>query len=132
MKRRLRVGIRWREGSYTAALRVLRRGACGKRTVQAPGLYFAWLADLRNILTTKRLDVIVPIPPTGTASVAELDKQVKPDLKNVSADLTLMRQLGLLEFAEANGHGNARAPVVPYDEIDITINLRTLAQSEAA
>jgi predicted transcriptional regulator len=132
MKRRLRVGIRSREDSYTAALHALRRAESGKRTVQAPGLYFESLEDLRKILTTKRLDLLVAILHQAPGSVTELAKLVRRDLKNVSADLTLLRQLGLVEFVEAKGHGNARTPVVPYDEIDITIDLRTLTQSAAA
>ncbi|SRR6266849_807835 len=132
MKRRLRVGIRAREDSYTAALQVLQRVEGGNRTVQAPGLYFESLEDLRKILTARRLDLLVAILRQTPESVTNLAKLVKRDLKNVSGDLALLRQLGLVEFVEAKGHGNARTPVVPYDEIDITIDLRTLAQSEAA
>lgn len=133
MKRCLHVGIRSRENSYAAALRALRRAESGKkRTVQAPGLYFESLEDLRKILTTKRLDLLVAILRQAPESVTDLGKLVGRDLKNVSADLALLRQLGLVEFVEAKGHGNGRTPVVPYDEIDITIDLRALTQSEAA
>jgi predicted transcriptional regulator len=132
MKRRLRVSIRSREDSYTAALQALQRVEGGNQTVQAPGLYFESLEDLRKILTARRLDLLVAILRQAPESVTDLARLVKRDLKNVSGDLVLLRQLGLVEFVEAKGHGNARTPVVPYDEIDITIDLRTLAQSEAA
>jgi predicted transcriptional regulator len=132
MKRRLRVGIRSREESYTAALRAIQQVESGKRAVQSPSLYFESLEDLRRILTTKRLDLLVVILRQSPGSVTELAKLVGRDLKNVSADLALLRQLGLVEFVDSKGHGNARTPVVPYDEIDITIDLRILAQPEAA
>jgi len=132
MKRRLHVGIRSREDSYTDALQALRRTESRARTVQAPRLYFESLEDPRKILTTKRLDLLVAILRQAPGSVTDLAKLVRRDLKNVSADLTLWRQLGLVEFVKAKRHGNARTPVVPYDEIDIIIDLRSLAQSEAA
>jgi predicted transcriptional regulator len=132
MKRRLRVGIRSREDSYTAALQALRKVESGQRTAQTPGLYFESLEDLRKILTAKRLDLVVAILRKAPGSITELAKVVRRDPKNVSADLMLLRQLGLVELVEAKGQGNARTPIVPYDEIDVSIDLRTLAQSAAA
>lgn len=132
MKRRLRIGLRSREDSYTAALQALRRVEAGDLTAHKPGLYFESLEDLRKILTAKRLDLLVAILRHTPGSVTELARLVGRDLKNVSEDLTLLHQLGLVEFAAGEGHGNARAPVVPYDEIDLTIDLRALAEREAA
>lgn len=132
MKRRLRIGLRSREDSYTAALQALRRVEAGDLTAHKPGLYFESLEDLRKILTAKRLDLLVAILRHTPDSVTELARLVGRDLKNVSEDLTLLHQLGLVEFAAGEGHGNARAPVVPYDEIDLTIDLRALAEREAA
>lgn len=132
MKRRLRVGIRSREDSYTAALQALRQVETGKQTAQTPGLYFESLEDLRKILTVKRLDLLITVLRQAPGSATELARLVRRDLKNVSADLTILRQVGLIEFVDAKGHRNARTPVVPYDEIDINIDLHALAQSEAA
>ena len=132
MKRRLRVGIRSRDASYTAALQALQQVESGNRKAQTPGLYFESLEDLRRALTPKRMDLLVAILRQAPGSVTELAKLVNRDLKNVSEDLTLLRQIGLVEFVTATGHGNARTPVVPYDEIDITIDLQSLAQQEAA
>lgn len=132
MKRRLRVGIRSRADSYTAALQALRRVEAGDLTACASGLYFESLRDLRKILTAKRLDLLVAILRQTPGSVTELARLVGRNLKNVSEDLAILHQLGLVEFTAAGGHGNARTPVVPYDEIDITIDLRTLAERKAA
>ena len=119
MKRRLRVGIRSRDASYTAALQALQQVESGNRKAQTPGLYFESLEDLRRAFTPKRMDLLVAILRQAPGSVTELA-------------LTLLRQIGLVEFVTATGHGNARTPVVPYDEIDITIDLQSLAQQEAA
>ncbi|MCZ6774324.1 MAG: hypothetical protein O7G83_20390 [Proteobacteria bacterium] len=104
----------------------------GNRKAQTPGLYFESLEDLRRALTPKRMDLLVAILRQAPGAVTELAKSVNRDLKNVSEDLTLLRQLGLAEFVTATGHGNARTPVVPYDEIALTIDLQSLAQQAAA
>ncbi len=132
MKRRLHIGIRSRQGSYTAALQALRRAEKGNLTPRGAGLYFESLEDLRKILTAKRLDLLAAVLHNQPGSVTELARLVKRDLKNVSQDLALLHQLGLLEFAPGPAHGNARAPVVPYDEIDLTIDLRTIGKQKAA
>lgn len=132
MKRRLRIGVRSRQTSYVAALQALRQAEDGNRSSHGGGLYFESLDDVRKILTARRLDLIVAILRHRPGSVTELARVVKRDLKNVSEDLAVLRQLGVVEFAPGRTHGNARTPVVPYDEIDVTIDLRTLAGRKAA
>jgi predicted transcriptional regulator len=132
MKRRLRIGIRSGQASYTAALQALRRVEAGDRTTRAAGLYFESLEDIRKILTARRLDLLAAILRHRPGSVTELARLVRRDLKNVSEDLALLERLGLVAFGAGQGHGNARAPIVPYDEIDLTIDLRTLAKRKAA
>ena len=45
---------------------------------------------------------------------------------------SLLERLGLVEFGAGQGHGNARAPIVPYDEMDLTTDLKSLAKRKAA
>jgi predicted transcriptional regulator len=132
MKRRLHIGIRSREGSYEAALHALQRVETGDTKQSFPRLFFESIEDLRKILTTKRLDLLVAILRHQPGSVTELAQTVQRDLKNVSEDLTLLHQLGLVEFTAAGEHGNARTPIVPYDAIDLTIDLQALAERSAA
>lgn len=132
MKRRLRIGIRSREDSYTAALQAVRRAESGNLRVRRAGLYFESMEDLRKVLTARRLDLLVAVLHHRPGSVTELARLVRRDLKNVSDDLALLHGLGLVEVTAGRAHGNARAPVVPYDEIDITIDLHALAKRKAA
>ena len=90
------------------------------------------MEDLRKLLTAKRLDLLVAILRDAPGSVTELAQRVRRDIKNVSEDLAALQQLGLIEFAPGPSHGNARAPVVRYDEIDLTIDLQALAARTAA
>ena len=90
------------------------------------------MEDLRKLLTAKRLDLLVAILRHTPGSVTELARRLGRDIKNVSDDLAALQQLGLVEFAPGRAHGNARAPFVPYDEIDLTIDLQALAAQNAA
>ena len=132
MKRRLRIGIRSRKDSYTAALKTLRRVESGDRSFRGSGLYFESLEDLRKLLTAKRLDLLVAILRHAPGSVTALARRLGRDIKNVSEDLAALQQLGFIEFGPGPAHGNARAPIVPYDEIDLTIDLQALAAQKAA
>jgi len=132
MKRRLRIGIRSREDSYAAALQAVRRAESGNLRARRAGLYFESLEDLRKVLTARRLDLLVAVLHHRPGSVTELAHLVRRDLKNVSDDLALLHGLGLVEVTVGRAHANARAPVVPYDEIDITIDLHALAKRKAA
>jgi predicted transcriptional regulator len=132
MKRRLRIGVRPRQRSYSAALQAFRQAEAGRHAGRSGGLYFESMDDVRRILTARRLDLLVAILQRRPASVTELARVVKRDLKNVSEDLAVLQQLGVVEFAPSRTHGNARTPVVPYDEIEVTIDLKTLAVRKAA
>lgn len=132
MRRRLRIGIGSREESYAAALQALQRVEAGDHTAHEAGLYFESLEDLRKMLTAKRLDLLVAILRHRPGSMTEFARLVGRDLKNVSQDLTFLHQMGLVELSPTEGRGKARAPVIPYDEIDLTIDLQTLAKQDAA
>ncbi len=51
------------------------------------------------------------------------------DYKNVSEDIALLERLGLVELEGRGGKGGAKAPVVPYDEIQVTIDLRSSGEA---
>ena len=54
------------------------------------------------------------------------------DYKNVSTDITLLQRLGLVRLEAKSGKGRAHAPTVPYDKIQVTIDLRQPHTADAA
>jgi predicted transcriptional regulator len=54
------------------------------------------------------------------------------DYKNVSTDITLLQRLGLVRLEVKSGKGRAQVPTVPYDEIQVTIDLRQPHTAHAA
>lgn len=122
--RRLNIGIRTSAERSRALREALRRVARGDRASQQPGLYFESVEELRQILTEKRLELLLAISRHRPASVHELAGLLGRDYKNVSTDITLLERLGLVMLEAKGGKGRAQAPTVPYDEIQVTIDLR--------
>jgi predicted transcriptional regulator len=103
---------------------IFRRTAPEGQIPVEEALYFTDLETFRKGLTPKRLELLWPIADRHPQSVLELAALVKREPKNVSEDLEYLQQVGLAEFRPSAAHGNARAPVVPYDRLDFSLALR--------
>jgi predicted transcriptional regulator len=130
--RRLSIGIRTSTERSKALREAFRRVARGDRNSQDAGLYFETVAELRQILTAKRLELLLAIARHRPASVHELAKLIERDYKNVSTDIALLERLGLVKLGAKGGKGGAQVPTVPYDEIQVTIDLRQSRAAHAA
>ncbi len=131
-RRRLNIGIRTKAEGKKALRAAFAKVRQGDLTPQEPGLYFETVDDLRRILTEKRFDLLLAITHHHPGSVRELADQVSRDYKNVSEDVELLRQLGVVELEEREGRGGPKAPIVPYDEIHVTIALSSERAPQAA
>ncbi|HLX04761.1 MAG TPA: ArsR family transcriptional regulator [Candidatus Binatus sp.] len=130
--RRLNIGVR-ASAERTKALReAIRRVARGDRASHDASLYFETVAELRKILTEKRLELLLAIARHRPASVNELAGLLKRDYKNVSTDIAMLERLGLVKLNAKGGKGRAQTPTVPYDEIQVTIDLRQPRAARAA
>lgn len=129
---RLKIGIRTAAERSKALRETLRRVACGDRSATEPELYFESIDDLRRILTAKRLELLLTITRRRPGSVNELAEMVGRDYKNVSTDIAMLERLGLVDLEARGGKGRAQTPRVPYDEIQVTIDLRQPGEIHAA
>ena len=131
--RRINIGIRTRAQRSKALREALKRVAGGSnRTSAEAGLYFESVAELRQILTQKRLELLQAITRHRPSSVQQLAKLLRRDYKNVSTDVTLLERLGLVKLEAKRGQGGSQALTVPYDEIRMTIDLRPPSSSSVA
>jgi predicted transcriptional regulator len=123
--RRFNIGVRGADERSNALRQALRRAAHGECTPhQELELYFENVEMLRQVLTEKRLELLLAITRNRPASVRELAELVGRDYKNVSTDFSLLERLGIVAREARNGKGRARTPTVLYDEIQVTIDLR--------
>jgi predicted transcriptional regulator len=130
--RRLNIGIRASAERSKVLREAIRRVARGDHASQQAGLFFETVEELRQILTEKRLELLLAITRYRPASVHELAGLLERDYKNVSTDITLLERLGLVKLGAKSGKGRAQTPTVPYDEIQVTIDLRQPGSAHAA
>jgi predicted transcriptional regulator len=122
--RRLNIGIRSSIERAQALRETIRQVAGRDYTPHEPQLYFENLEELRRILTEKRLELMLAIIRYRPTSIHELAGLLERDYKNVSTDIALLERLGLVSLAAQGGKGRGQTPTVPYDEIQVTIDLR--------
>ena len=84
------------------------------------------------MLTAERLELLVMILRYAPGSVEELARLMGREVTCVHEELGLLQQLGLVEFAMVEGQEGTQIPVLPYDEIALTIDLQVLAGKKAA
>jgi predicted transcriptional regulator len=130
--RRLNIGIRASAERSKVLREAIRRVARGDHASQEAGLFFETVEELRQLLTEKRLELLLAITRYRPASVHELAGLLERDYKNVSTDITLLERLGLVKLGAKSGKGRAQTPTVPYDEIQVTIDLRQPRSAHAA
>ena len=125
--KRIKVGIKSWEENKKELRAIFRRAGQGEQLPAEEAFYFADLETFRKCLTPKRLALLWTVAEKRPQSVRELASLVRRELKNVSEDLDYLCQVGLVEFHPSSAHGNARAPVVPYDRVDFSLDLRRRA-----
>ncbi len=80
------------------------------------------LDDLRKILTPERIRILQVIKNKKPNSIYELSKLLERDRSAVMRDLELLSKLGFVEFKEERWRKRkSKKPVVPYDEIEVSI-----------
>ncbi len=119
--RKIRVEITPREEAWKELLEVARKIDRGE-DVRYEKLVFDSYEAFRKVMTPERLKILHVIREKEPKSVYELAKILGRDRRNVIKDLEMLEMLGLVEFEEEkHGKRRSRRPVVPYDEIEVSI-----------
>lgn len=119
----VKIGVRSMDRAFTEWTETFKKLQKGKRVPKSRGVYFASLEALRKVLTEKRLDLLHVIKERQPASVYELSKIVKRDLKNVNGDLELLENIGLVSMARSRTGRKRVTPRVDYDKIQLEIGV---------
>jgi predicted transcriptional regulator len=85
-----------------------------------PTLNFDSLRALDRVLSEKNLELLTTIAEHEPASMRATAELVDRDFKQVHDNLTELAALGLIRLEE---DGRAKRPVVPYDDIDVHLDL---------
>ena len=93
----------------------------GKKTTKEEGIYFDSIDTMRAVLTNKRLLILRTIRERHPASVYELAKILKRDIKNVNQDLTMLSDVGLVTLEKTKTDKKRIVPHVDYNKILLEI-----------
>ena len=118
---KVKIRIAPRKENVKELIEIARRIETGE-DVRDDSLVFESYEAFRKILTPERLRILQVIREKEPRSVYELAKVLGRDRRNVIKDLEILETLGLVEFSEEErGKRKSRRPVVPYDEIVVSI-----------
>ena len=84
------------------------------KPVKGPKVYFTSFEALRKVLTPKRLELLHIIKLKKPASINELARMAKRDVKNVADDVKYLEQVGLIDKKET---AKQTALTVAYDKL---------------
>jgi predicted transcriptional regulator len=119
--KRLCIGIKSMDEvmkDFAQAANALKRG---ERVSKKEGLYFTDLQAFRRAITDQRLAILRVIKANAPGSVYALAKILNRDVKNVSLDLKILEELGLVGLRKTKTpRGNVK-PTVAYDAINLDI-----------
>ena len=115
----LKIETRTWEDAKSEALEKARRFDEGEEVTET-NITFVEPSDIQRLLTPKRLELIQTLMTEEVASIRELAEVLDRNPSEVHDDVHTLEEYGVIELRE---DGRAKKPVVPYDDIDISVSL---------
>ena len=104
------------ESMVVAAVTQLDTDGPAEKAVRA----FSTVADVRQLLTDRRLEVMRSIMPTPPDSISDLADRLGGNYSDVHADVTVLVDHEIVYF---DTDGRAKRPVIPYERVRIDIKV---------
>jgi predicted transcriptional regulator len=95
----------------------------GGKVKKHEAIYFESLDAIRRVLTEERLRILKVIRKEHPASIYELAKILKRDLKNTFNDVQFLFQAGLVDLKKTKDVREKTTPLVNYDKILLEISV---------
>jgi len=119
--KKIDIGIKGLKESLKDFADTWKKLEAGKKTTKEEGIYFDSIDTMRAVLTNKRLLILRTIRERHPASVYELAKILKRDIKNVNQDLALLSDVGLVTLEKTETDKKRIVPHVDYNKILLEI-----------
>lgn len=116
--KKIRIGIKDLHTTldeFVASGEALARGDTVK---EEKGTYFTSVEAFRKAMTPRRMQLLHIIKTNKPASINQLATLARRNIKNVTEDVKLLSQVGLVETKETD---NRSKPHVDYEEINVRI-----------
>jgi len=95
----------------------------GEKVKKHQAIYFESLDVMRKVLTEERLKIVKAIRKNHPASIYELAKILRRDVKNTFDDVQFLAQAGLVELKRTKDIREKTTPKVDYDKIVLEISV---------
>ena len=116
--KKMRIGIKSIEEALAETKVTMKKLERGEKVKKETGVYFTSLEAFRKALTPKRLELLHIIKTKKPASINELARMAKRDIRNIADDVKYLEEIGLLEKKESD---HKTRPVISYDRIELQI-----------
>lgn len=111
-------GVKEALGDFAETAEAIERGESVSKEF---GIYFEDIEAFRKALTPRRLELIHIIKQRRPKSIQELSRIAKRDIRNVSDDMKLLTDLGLVEIKKNESGRKETVPFVRYAIIELKI-----------
>jgi predicted transcriptional regulator len=95
----------------------------GEKVKKHQAIVFESLDVMRKVLTEERLKIVKAIRKNHPASIYELAKILRRDVKNTFDDVQFLAQAGLVELKKTKDIREKTTPKVDYDKIVLEISV---------
>ncbi len=125
--RQIKIGIKsWEENKKELA-GVFRQLTRGKEPKPEEALCFRDISTFRRCPPPERMELLWAIVDRRPQSVRPLATLVGRQLTAVRHDLEYLASVGLVEFRAQRMRTRPKVPVVPYDRVELSVELRERA-----
>ncbi len=114
----VRIGIKDLQTGLNDFVRTIEAIERGEKVKKRTGMYFTSMEAFRKVLTVQRMNLLRLIREKKPASLHQLARLARRNIKNVSDDVKYLAQVGLVEL---KGSENKISALVNYEKILLEI-----------
>ena len=119
--RNIKIAIKSDDEIFREVKEVMGKIERGEKVKKHEGISFDSIESMRKVLTEERLRVLRTVKKEQPASVYDLAKRLKRDIKNTFNDVQFLARAGLLELKKTKAGREKTTPLVKYDKILLEI-----------
>ncbi len=119
--KRVRIGIKSTKEVLQDFVKTCKAIERGENVKKEAGIYFEDVEAFRKALTPKRLELLRLIKKRRPKTLHQLSRLADRDIKNVTQDIRLLKNLGLLSTRKEKTGRKEVSPAVNYDVIELMI-----------
>ena len=119
----IRIAIKDEKELFNEVKGVWQKVQKGEKVKKTEAVYFENFEAMRKILTDERIRILKMIKAERPASIYELAKKLRRDIKNTFSDVQFLARAGLVELKKTTDVRDRTVPEVNYNKILLEIQV---------